>query len=90
MQPVDIFNILKNDVIGQEATLRFVSDAIFKHIQGERYGNLMLIGNSGTGKTTVMRAMEKLYMSQDEFEKYRVVVIQNANTFATEEGVIDM
>jgi ATP-dependent Clp protease ATP-binding subunit ClpX len=63
--------------------------AIFKHLSGERYGNLMMIGNSGTGKTTVMRSMERMYMEHEEFEKYRVVVIMNAPTFATEEGVVD-
>lgn len=89
MKPTEIYEVLKKDVIGQEETLQFVSVAIFKHLSGERYGNLMLIGNSGTGKTTVMRAMERLYMSHEEFEKYRVVIIMNANTFATEEGVID-
>jgi ATP-dependent Clp protease ATP-binding subunit ClpX len=89
MQPTEIYENLKRDVIGQEETLRFVSVAIFKHLQGERYGNLMMIGNSGTGKTTVMRAMERLYQEHEEFSKYRVVIIMNANTFATEEGVVD-
>jgi ATP-dependent Clp protease ATP-binding subunit ClpX len=89
MKPVEINDFLKHDVIGQEEALRFVSVAIFKHLQGERFGNLMLIGNSGTGKTTIMRSMEKLYAEHDEFSKYRVVVIMNANTFATEEGVVD-
>jgi ATP-dependent Clp protease ATP-binding subunit ClpX len=89
MKPVEINKVLQQDVIGQEETLRFVSVAIFKHLQGEKYGNLLLIGNSGTGKTTVMRAMERLYQSTEEFSEYRVVVIMNANTFSTEEGVVD-
>jgi ATP-dependent Clp protease ATP-binding subunit ClpX len=89
MQPVEIFDYLKRDVLGQERVLRFVSVAIFKHLAGERFGNLMLIGNSGTGKTTIMRSMERLYQEHEEFSQYRVVVIMNANTFATEEGVID-
>ncbi|MDH3627753.1 MAG: AAA family ATPase [Acidobacteriota bacterium] len=89
MNPVEINDYMKKDVIGQEEALRFVSVAIFKHLAGEMFGNLMLIGNSGTGKTTIMRSMEKLYSEHDEFSKYRVVIIMNANTFATEEGVID-
>ncbi|MBZ5637749.1 MAG: AAA family ATPase [Acidobacteriia bacterium] len=89
MQPVEINQNLQTAVLGQEETLRFVSVAIFKHLQGEKYGNLLLIGNSGTGKTTVMRAMERLYQSQPAFAEYRVVVILNANTMASEEGVID-
>ncbi len=89
MQPVEIFGHLQKEVLGQEETLRFVSVAIFKHLQGERYGNLLLIGNSGTGKTTVMRSMERMYQSQPAFAEYRVVVILNANTMATEDGVVD-
>ena len=89
MRPTEICGRLSRDVIGQEEVLQFVSVAIFKHLSGERYGNLMMIGNSGTGKTTVMRSMERMYMEHEEFEKYRVVVIMNAPTFATEEGVVD-
>jgi ATP-dependent Clp protease ATP-binding subunit ClpX len=89
MRPVEINEQLKRNVIGQEESLQFVSVAIFKHLSGERYGNLMLIGNSGTGKTTIMRAMERMYMEHEEFEKYRVVVIMNAPTFASEEGAVD-
>ncbi|MCP3980577.1 MAG: AAA domain-containing protein [bacterium] len=89
MQPPQINEQLQRDVIGQEEPLRFVSVAIFKHLAGERFGNLMLIGNSGTGKTTIMRAMERYYGEHEEIAKYRIVVIMNANTFATDEGVID-
>jgi ATP-dependent Clp protease ATP-binding subunit ClpX len=89
MKPTEINQFLKQSVIGQEESLRFVSVAIFKHLAGERFGNLMLIGNSGTGKTTIMRGMERLYMEHEEFAEYRVVVIMNANTFATEEGAVD-
>ena len=89
MRPREIYEFLEHDVIGQDEALRFVSVAIFKHLQGELFGNLMLIGNSGTGKTTIMRAMERLYGEHQEFQKYRVVVIMNANTFATDDGVID-
>ena len=89
MRPKDIRANLQDHVIGQEEALQFVSVAIFKHLQGEPYGNLMLIGNSGTGKTTIMRAMERLYMDHEEFAKYRVVIIMNANTFSTGDGSID-
>lgn len=90
MNPVEINDYMARDVIGQAEALRFVSVAIFKHLAGERFGNLMLIGNSGTGKTTIMRSMERLYAEHPDFAKYQVVVIMNANTFATEEGVIDL
>ena len=89
MKPVEINNALAQSVIGQEESLRYVSVAIFKHLQGEKYGNLLLIGNSGTGKTTIMRGIEALYDAHEEFSEYRVVLIMNANTFATEEGAVD-
>ena len=89
MKPVEIHDFLEQRVIGQEETLRYVAVAIFKHLQGEKYGNLLLIGNSGTGKTTIMRAIEALYAAHAEFEEHRVVLIMNASTLATEEGAVD-
>jgi ATP-dependent Clp protease ATP-binding subunit ClpX len=89
MRPVEIYNEMESQVIGQQEALRFVSVAIFKHLEGERYGNLLLIGNSGTGKTTIMRAIESLYGAHDDLTDYRVVLIMNANTFATDEGAVD-
>ena len=89
MKPVEINDFLSQQVIGQEEALRYVSVAIFKHLQGEKYGNLLLIGNSGTGKTTIMRAIENLYASREDFREHRVVLIMNANTLATEEGAVD-
>jgi len=89
MKPVDINDFLAQRVIGQEEALRYVSVAIFKHLQGEKYGNLLLIGNSGTGKTTIMRAVEALYSAHEELQEHRVVLIMNASTLATEEGAVD-
>jgi ATP-dependent Clp protease ATP-binding subunit ClpX len=89
MKPTEINDFIKQDVIGQEESLRYVSVAIFKHLEGEPFGNLMLIGSSGTGKTTIMRSIERLYESHQELHQYRVVVIINANTFASDEGTVD-
>jgi ATP-dependent Clp protease ATP-binding subunit ClpX len=89
MKPVEIHDYLSQQVIGQDEALRYVSVAIFKHLQGEKYGNLLLIGNSGTGKTTIMRGIESLYHSREDFREHRVVLIMNANTLATEEGAVD-
>lgn len=89
LKPTEIFQFLEERVIGQEEALRYVSVAIFKHLQGEKYGNLLLIGNSGTGKTTIMRGIEALYGGHEELHEYRVVLILNANTLATEEGAVD-
>lgn len=89
MKPVEIHNYLSQRVIGQEETLRYVAVALFKHLQGEKFGNLLLIGNSGTGKTTIMRAIEALYQESEAFREHRVVLIMNANTLATEDGAVD-
>lgn len=89
MQPTEIYGALQERVIGQEETLRYVAVAIFKHLEGEKYGNLLLIGNSGTGKTTIMRAIEELYREREALSDYRVMIIMNASTIATEEGVVD-
>src|SRR5579864_5244784 len=89
MRPTDIHDELGKRVIGQQEALRYVSVAIFKHLQGEKYGNLLLIGNSGTGKTTIMRGIEALYAAYEELAEYRVVLIMNSNTFATEDGAVD-
>jgi ATP-dependent Clp protease ATP-binding subunit ClpX len=90
MKPVEIYDFIRQDVLGQEEALRYVSVAIFKHLQGEKYGNLLLIGNSGTGKTTIMRSMERLYRDTEAFREYRTVVILNANTLASDDGVVDI
>lgn len=89
MKPTDIYKSLQRDLIGQEETLKYVSVAIFKHRQGEKFGNLLLIGNSGTGKTTIMRSVERMYEESETFREYRVLVVMNAHTLATEEGVVD-
>src|SRR3954467_7536654 len=89
MKPVEIHEFLSQSVIGQEETLRYVSVAIFKHLQGEKYGNLLLIGNSGTGKTTIMRGIEALYQEHEELQEHRIVLILNASTLATDEGTVD-
>jgi len=89
VKPTEIHAFLQRDLIGQDETLRYVSVAIFKHLQGEKFGNLLLIGNSGTGKTTIMRSIERLYTESDTLAEFRVVIIMNAHTLATEEGVVD-
>ncbi len=88
MKPVDIYRIISKDIIGQDDMLKYVSVAIFKHVAGEKFGNLLLIGNSGTGKTATMQAMERMYNTHPFFEKHRVVLRMNANTFANDEGMV--
>lgn len=89
MMPKDIYAEINKDIIGQDEMLRFVSVAIFKHVLGEKFGNLLLIGNSGTGKTATMQAMERMYARLEFFKDHRVVIRMNANTLAEEdEGMV--
>lgn len=86
LSPAEIYNEIKKDVIGQDETIRYVAVAAFKHTMGERLGNLLLIGNSGTGKTTIMRSLEKLYNTHPSYEKFRVILRVHANVLADEDG----
>lgn len=79
IKPTTIFEELKHGVLGQNKALRFVSVAIYKHTTGKVPGNLLMIGNSGTGKTTVMNNIQRLYNEVPEYEPFRAVTIINAN-----------
>lgn len=84
--PRDIYRVLSQDVTGQDEALRYVSVAIFKHVSEKPCGNIILIGNSGTGKTSIMRAIEGMFSTYPVFKKHRAVVRMNANSLANEEG----
>ena len=57
MTPKEIFTALGRDVIGQDRALREMAVAIYKHLIEHSVGNVLMIGNSGTGKTTIMRSV---------------------------------
>ncbi len=88
MKPRDLYNEMKRDIIGQDDVLKYVAVAVFKHINSEPFGNIIMIGNSGTGKTSIMNAIERLFNDHPEYDKYRVVVRMNANSLANEEGAV--
>ena len=79
IKPPVIFEELRRGVLGQNKALRFVSVAIYKHTTGKVPGNLLMIGNSGTGKTTVMNNIQHLYNEVPEYRPFRAVTIINAN-----------
>ncbi len=79
IEPPWIFNELQHGVLGQDKALRFVSVAIFKHTTGKVPGNLLMVGNSGTGKTTIMNNIQRLYNEVPEYQPFRAVTIINAN-----------
>jgi len=77
--PPQILEELKSGVLGQDAALKFVSVAIYKHTTGKVPGNIILIGNSGTGKTTIMNNIQRLYNELPEYAPFRSIAIINAN-----------
>jgi ATP-dependent Clp protease ATP-binding subunit ClpX len=82
MKPPEISELLQPTVIGQEAALQEVSVALYKHLIGHRTGNVLMIGGSGTGKTTIMRSVETLLRADESFRDYGTVVRINANLLA--------
>lgn len=87
--PRHIFTFLTRRVLGQEDVLRKLAVALYKHVNGIRGGNVLLMGNSGTGKTTVMKTVRDFYHEVEGLADYRTMVIMNANTLVDEEGVIN-
>jgi ATP-dependent Clp protease ATP-binding subunit ClpX len=77
--PKRIFAALAKGVLGQERALEFVAVGVYKHATGTMPGNLLLIGNSGTGKTTIMNNIQRLYHEVPAFRPLRAMTIINAN-----------
>ncbi len=82
MKPPAIYEALNHEVIGQSGALREVSVALYKHLIGHKTGNILMIGGSGTGKTTIMKSVENLLRESDTFAEYGIVVRINANLLA--------
>ncbi len=79
MRPRAIFTELRRGVLGQDHALKLVAVATFKHVTGKVPGNILLIGNSGTGKTTIMNNVQRLYHSVEALRAFRAMTILNAN-----------
>ena len=79
LAPPFIFQELSRGVLGQDKALRHVAVAIYKHTTGKVSGNLLLVGASGTGKTTIMNNIQHLYHEVPEYRPFRSVTIINAN-----------
>jgi ATP-dependent Clp protease ATP-binding subunit ClpX len=77
--PPAIFEELQKGVLGQNGALRYVSVAVYKHTTGKVPGNILLIGNSGTGKTTIMNNIQRMYHDVAEYRPFRAMTILNAN-----------
>ena len=83
--PPEIFDELRKGVLGQNGALRYVSVAVYKHTTGKVPGNILLIGNSGTGKTTIMNNIQRMYHDVAEYRPFRAMTILNANLLVDSE-----
>jgi len=85
LRPRDVFDALQRTVVGQGDAVREISVAVVKHLVGQPAPNILLIGNSGSGKTTIMRAVEQFLLSSGGGALANVIRI-NANVLAEERG----
>ncbi|MCU1245422.1 MAG: putative ATPase [Acidobacteria bacterium] len=84
LRPRDVFEELRKTVVGQDDAIREVSVALVKHLVGHPAPNMLLIGNSGSGKTTMMRSVEQFLGSFPNLNEFANVVRVNANVLADE------
>ena len=66
-------------LIGQQDAMYEMSIALAKKLAGLAVGNLLMIGSSGTGKTTLMRAVEKYLEARPDLALRNIVVRMHAN-----------
>jgi ATP-dependent Clp protease ATP-binding subunit ClpX len=71
-------------VIGQGNAIREMSIALSKKLADLAVGNLLMIGSSGTGKTTLMRAVERYLESRPDLALRSTVVRMHANVLGEE------
>jgi ATP-dependent Clp protease ATP-binding subunit ClpX len=82
--PSEIAGALTRRILGQEEAVREMAVALSKHLAGLRVGNILMIGSSGTGKTTLMRAVES-YLASDTVLATRSAVVRiHANVLGEE------
>ena len=84
--PAQLQEALSKGVIGQDEATREIAVALTKHLNGAGSGNLLLIGASGTGKTTLMRRVEQVLERAAKPEERPLVVRMNAAVLADEEA----
>jgi ATP-dependent Clp protease ATP-binding subunit ClpX len=82
--PTAIAAALSRRVMGQEQAVREMAIALAKQLAGLRVGNILMIGSSGTGKTTLMRAVESYLAADPELAGRSAVVRIHANVLGEE------
>jgi len=82
--PSAIAAALAQRVLGQEEAVREMAVALAKQLAGLRVGNILMIGSSGTGKTTLMRAVESFLAADPVLASRSAVVRIHANVLGEE------
>ncbi|MEM7483156.1 MAG: AAA family ATPase [Acidobacteriota bacterium] len=82
--PLEIVQSLEQRVIGQPEAVRELSLALAKHLAGLATGNILMIGSSGTGKTTLMRAVEAYLAGRPDLASRSNLVRIHANVLSQE------
>jgi len=82
--PAAIAGALSRRIMGQDEAIREMAVALSKQLAGLQVGNILMIGSSGTGKTTLMRAVEA-YLASDPVLTARSAVVRiHANVLGEE------
>lgn len=82
--PVEIAAQLERRVLGQREAVREMAIALAKKLADIPVGNILLIGSSGTGKTTLMRAVERFLAAEPALRERSTVVRLHANVLGEE------
>jgi ATP-dependent Clp protease ATP-binding subunit ClpX len=82
--PLEIATALGRRVIGQPTAVREMAVALAKQVAGVATGNILMIGSSGTGKTTLMRAVESYLAEEPRLAARSTLVRLHANVLARE------
>jgi ATP-dependent Clp protease ATP-binding subunit ClpX len=70
--------------MGQTDAVREMAVALAKYLAGLQAGNILMIGSSGTGKTTLMRAVESYLAADPALARRSTVVRIHANVLGEE------
>lgn len=82
--PAEIAAELRKRVIGQRDAIDEMSIALSKKLAGLAVGNILMIGSSGTGKTTLMRAVENYLAKRPRLALRSTVIRIHANVLGEE------